>query len=606
MHDIHALLMPICFPVLWSAVGGAVTQGYENMSDENTRQRRNEMNKTKTSSKKILSTAVVAAIIVLFAFTAMCATVSAATEDEIEQAIEDGLAYLASTQNPADGSWGIEDKPARTAIVLMKFEDRAKELGKDPFDNDPTSDTCYEYADNVIAGMNYLLSQAYIVTPLPTQIHGVNNDNPDSNGNGQGIAFGSSWHQTYTTGLALCALSLSAHPDDRSYTIGVSAYTYKQIAQDAVDWLAFAQSDSGNGEGGWSYSAIDNADGWPDNSNSGYATLGLDYAEEFGCTVLPWVKDELNSWIDYIQNDVDDPVQSDDGGSGYGSPDDGWVNILKTGNLIQQMAFYSDNETVLRVQDALSYLERHWRDANNDPGWGYSQSVSAYQAMFTTMKGLETMGVDLLDTDGDGNRDNDWFNQEPPVSPAEDFASVLVAQQITTHGDINSDGIDDYGSWPQSNWDYEDNRIISTAWALLTLEKIAPPPEMTPGKVTGGGQIEAPVQTGGKKVDKASFGFNVMYQETDPAPKGELEYLDHATGMNVHAHDMTRLVVSDDKTKAWFEGTCTIDGVSGFTFEAYVEDNNEPGKKDRFEITFDSYSASGELLSGNIQIHKKP
>jgi hypothetical protein len=127
---------------------------------------------------------------------------------------------------------------------------------------------------------------------------------------------------------------------------------------------------------------------------------------------------------------------------------------------------------------------------------------------------------------------------------------------------------------------------------------------MTPGKVTGGGQIEAPVQTGGKKVDKASFGFNVMYQEG--ALKGELEYIDHATKMNVHAHDMTKLVVSNDKTKAWFEGTCTIDGVSG-TFKAYVEDNGEPGKKDVFKITLsDGYTAGGQLLNGNIQIHKKP
>lgn len=573
------------------------------------------MNKTKTSSKKILSTAVVAAIIVLFAFTAMCATVSAATEDEIEQAIEDGLAYLASTQNSADGSWGIWDKPARTAIVLMKFEDRAKELGKDPFDNDPTSDTYYEYADNVIAGMNYLLSQAYVVTPLPTQIHGVNNDDPDSNGNGQGIAFGAGY-QTYTTGLALCALSLSAHPDDRSYTLpDGNSYTYKQIAQDATDWMAFAQTDTGLSEGGWDYDGTNNGDESPDNSNSGYAVLGLDYAEEFGCTVPQWVKDELNLWIDTIQNDpgpADDFGElTPDGGSMYRELsdwwNDPWVNILKTGNLIQQMAFYGDDTSIPRVEDALSYLERHWKDPNIDPGWGYSLPVSDYQAMFTTMKGLETMGVDLLDTDGDSSRNDDWFSQEPPALPAEDFASVLVAQQITTHGDINGDLIDDYGSWPQSNWDSEDNRILSTAWALLTLEKIAPPPEMTPGKVTGGGQIEAPVQTGGKKVDKASFGFNVMYQEGDPAPKGELEYLDHATGMNVHAHDMTRLVVSDDKTQAWFEGTCTIDGVSGYTFEAYVEDNNEPGKNDVFEITLSTgYTAGGELLSGNIQIHKKP
>jgi hypothetical protein len=59
---------------------------------------------------------------------------------------------------------------------------------------------------------------------------------------------------------------------------------------------------------------------------------------------------------------------------------------------------------------------------------------------------------------------------------------------------------------------------------------------------------------------KASFGFNVMYQEGWAAPKGELQYVDHNINMKVHSHEMTSLIVSPDKTKATFEGTCTIDG----------------------------------------------
>ena len=343
----------------------------------------------------------------------------------------------------------------------MKLEERATELGLDPFDNDPASPTYYEYADNVTAGMDYLLGTAQIVSPLSVQTYG----DPDSNGNGQGICFGTSYRRTYTTGLAACALGLSAHPDDRSYTIGGTDYTYKEIAQDVADWLAFAQTDSGAGRGGWDYDGTDNgASGGTDNSNSGYAVLGLDYAEEFGCTVPQWVKDELDRWIDYIQNDVNGDAA--DGGSGYTGPD-GWVNILKTGNLLQQMAFYGDDPSVQRVQNAVDYLERHWRAANWNPGWGYSLSVSDYQAMFTTMKGLETMGIGLIDTDGDGSSDDDWFNQQPSATPPEDFASAIVAQQ-------NADG-----SWPKTNWDADD-RILSCIWALLTLEKVAPPPPEEP------------------------------------------------------------------------------------------------------------------------------
>jgi hypothetical protein len=124
---------------------------------------------------------------------------------------------------------------------------------------------------------------------------------------------------------------------------------------------------------------------------------------------------------------------------------------------------------------------------------------------------------------------------------------------------------------------------------------------LTPGKVTGGGQI-AIIGTG-----KASFGFNVMYQEGDPAPKGELQYIDHTTKMTVHGPNMTSLVVSSDKTKATFTGECEINGVSGFKFKVYVEDNGEPGKNDVFKIALSNgYSAGDKLLNGNIQIHKQP
>ena len=34
------------------------------------------------------------------------------------------------------------------------------------------------------------------------------------------------------------------------------------------------------------------------------------------------------------------------------------------------------------------------------------------------MKGLEYSGIDLLDTDGDGLSDDEWFNQDPPASPS--------------------------------------------------------------------------------------------------------------------------------------------------------------------------------------------
>lgn len=377
----------------------------------------------------------------------------------------------------------------------------------------------------------------------------------------------------------MMAIAESSHPEKIVNVPGspVNGRTYADVLQDAVDYLAFGQNDAGNPRGGWGYS--DNQ-AWSDNSNSGYAVLGLGYAQTSGSTIPAFVKTELNIWITYIQCGTIGP---DYGGSGYNSPCS-WVNILKTGNLLFEMAFVGNTTADQRVIDAIDYIELHWDDANEDPGWNGTTRAHK-QAMYCAMKGFEVLGVKNITVNRSGiDVEVDWYDE---------FANVLLAQQ-------NADG-----SWGSDYWG---DNLLGTEWALLTLEKAAPQIAMTPGKVTGGGQIKAPipVKIKAKVVDKASFGFNVMYQEGDPAPKGELEYIDHAAKMNVHAHNMTRLVVSDDKTKAWFEGTCTINGVSG-TFKAYVEDNNEPGRNDVFEITLSTgYKAGGPLLSGNIQIHKKP
>ncbi|UCB59008.1 MAG: hypothetical protein JSV67_01545, partial [Thermoplasmatales archaeon] len=217
---------------------------------------------------------------------------------------------------------------------------------------------------------------------------------------------------------------------------------------------------------------------------------------EFGCTVPQWVKTELNVWIGYIQNDqgpLDDGLQIlPDGGSGYGDAS-GWVNELKTGNLIFEMTFYGDNPSVQRFKDAIDYIERHWNDLNMQPGFrgdlgidddtdGYVDEdpynwidddgdglidedmglTHHYQAIYCLMKGLEYSGISHLDLDMDNIPEHNWYAE---------FADMLIGQQ-------NADG-----SWPSSpSYVWEDGSpgtmsgdILSTVWALLTLERIAPP-----------------------------------------------------------------------------------------------------------------------------------
>jgi len=414
--------------------------------------------------KKII-TVVFVAILVLSMMTVL--TARAATEEEIEDAIALGVAYLAGQQNP-DGSWGLKDsvKTAYTGLVLMKLQMRAYELGyESPFD------PAYPYSSNVISGWSFIFSTDGAGNPLyaPKQTLSLQDhtggasgtvDDPDTNRNGYGIYFDNPWpfYSVYTTGIVLMALQASGTPN-RPNDGGIDydgdgfADTFGQIAQDAVDWLAWAQGDSGNDEGGWAYWALDNQmmNDWTDNSNGGYAVLGLAAGEGFGCTVPAWVRTELNVWITTIQDPVDgDP---DDGGSYY-NPDWGptWENELKTGNLIFEMTFYGDVPGVPRFDAAMDYIERHWNDMNNDPGWGYGISPSNYQAMFCLMKGFEYSGIDLIDLDGDDTPEHDWYDE---------FADVLISQQ-------NPDG-----SWYMGGYG---DAVIDTAWALLTLEKVAPPP----------------------------------------------------------------------------------------------------------------------------------
>lgn len=368
--------------------------------------------------------------------TAASAESSQATPEEIEASIVNGLAWLAGRQF-ADGSWGYYpggcDSVAYTGLAVLKFETRAIELGLDPMGSD------YMYSAQVINGLDYIMSNAHDV-PIGLQPAG----DPDTNGNGKGTFFDQvycgNYHEIYNTGIAMMAVSASGHPE-----------LYAGILQDAIDYMAWAQADDfcGLHRGGWRYQPDCNSD----NSNSGYVTLGLGFAQApppfgFGLTVPQFVKDELSIWIDTIQDDVNG--DADDGGSWY-EPYWSWVNVLKTGNLIFEMVLVGDTIATPRLQDALDYVERHWQDRNTDPGWGYNVYPANYQAMFILKKGLDFARIPLIDLDGDGTPEHDWFAET---------ATVIVNQQ-------NPDG-----SWP---WCYWGDDVLCTTWALLALEPFVPP-----------------------------------------------------------------------------------------------------------------------------------
>ena len=369
-----------------------------------------------------------------------CATLSApafaATELQKQTAIQNGLEWIAANQQ-GDGSWNYGDSYGNTAAtgaaLLALQEQKAKTggwFGKD-------------YSSVVAKGYQYLMSNAQTVNIGP-QAAG----NPDTNGNGKGVKFvlgGDNGRDTYVTGLVLPALAKYGNLNDTITVGSQTGRTYAQVIQDTVDYFAWGQNDSGYGRGAWRY--YENS-GDSDNSTAQWPVVGMLYAQAAGATVPTFVKTELKTWIDYIQNP--------NGGSGYNTPDY-LVNESKTGGLLVEMAFagydgYKAGDT-LGKQQALDFLDANWQNVAN----GWDGNFGHPYAMWGVYKGLQlTIGLgnttEITNLHAPGTMDpGDVWNWW------EDYADYLVKSQS---GD---------GSWPDgsntNNW----RSVLATPWYINIL-----------------------------------------------------------------------------------------------------------------------------------------
>jgi VCBS repeat-containing protein len=144
---------------------------------------------------------------------------------------------------------------------------------------------------------------------------------------------------------------------------------------------------------------------------------------------------------------------------------------------------------------------------------------------------------------------------------------------------------------------------------LATVTISVTPTPATPGKVNGSGSLD-----GGARQ------FNINVQSREGAGgltfTGQVSFEDRQLGIHLASTSITYLRVEADGVHATIGGTATVNGVGGYTFMVYVEDNGEPGRGDKFRIVltgpgdfaYDSldYAILGGVLdSGNIQVHKK-
>ncbi|WP_304515757.1 choice-of-anchor P family protein, partial [Candidatus Nitrosotalea sp. FS] len=112
--------------------------------------------------------------------------------------------------------------------------------------------------------------------------------------------------------------------------------------------------------------------------------------------------------------------------------------------------------------------------------------------------------------------------------------------------------------------------------------------------MTGGGYIIV-------NNDHANFGFVSGFKPGQSTPSGQLNYIDHSTGMHVKSIDITSY--SGSGNTRTFSGNAQINGVSGYTFTVTAADDDSGGK-DRFSIQLSNgYNASGDLKGGNIELH---
>ena len=418
----------------------------------------------------------------------------AATEAEIQQSVEDGLEWLAENQQD-DGSWdggGADADIGATGLALLKFIDYAREQGYDS----PT-DPNYEYSDNVIAALEFL--DSHLMTML-VPVGGY-----DGNGNGS-MTYLDGSHRTYVTSIA--TMAYSANPD-----------TDPDLVQDLTDWLVNGQCTDNTKVryGVWDYMGT-SCDG--DNSNTGYAALGLGYAQNAGASIPAITFTALSSYVDYIQNDpgvADNGTEDDpDGGSGYFTPDS-WVNSLKTGNLIFEAVVVGDSPDSSRILNATDYIYRHWDD--NIEGWMNNTPTynTQYQACYAIMKGFESIGLEDLNG-------IDWFAE---------MSTVIVDDQLPDGNWTNGPAYVTPGGGANIATDE-----LCTVWALLTLEKVTidtTPPEVwcietvnPHGKnVPPAGSTTPPGPKGGQNED----GFYELFAEDNEDPEPEIFVVDSITGV---------------------------------------------------------------------------
>jgi hypothetical protein len=129
-------------------------------------------------------------------------------------------------------------------------------------------------------------------------------------------------------------------------------------------------------------------------------------------------------------------------------------------------------------------------------------------------------------------------------------------------------------------------------------------PTNTPGHAKGNGGVdgelaELSILSGPSKGGTATFSLDVAYLAGQAAPIGKLTFHDKSADRKVAATGIDSLTIAG--AKASITGRATVDGVTGVSFFAEVEDLGS--EADTFRIVLgDGYTAGGVLLKGKVVV----
>jgi phage-related protein len=451
-------------------------------------------------------------------------------------AIDEGLWWLHKLQvrdtyagNVPYGYWAVDHPVSNTGAVTEAFEVQGH-LPSGNVNEDP-------YVETVQRGLNYLLANTHVHS-ISAQFYG----DRDVNGNGIGLgSYSDSQRTMYECGITLMALASSIDPNRIAETgdaTWVKGRAYKDIVQDMVDYLAFGQTDSGVGRGGWRYYANY---GDTDNSCSQWPAIGLQAAElnfgSYGVVIPAFVKSELEIWLNASQNA--------DGGFLYAFSGD-WTqktsNVARTGAGCAMMAFAGITPTDARFDAALSYLDAHW-NATTGPMGDWDSHFGNYYAMYGVMKGMRLPEPDIVLIGS-----HDWYTE---------YRDYIVNHQ-------NSDG-----GWTAIISAH--NPYLGSAWALLTLIKTVEKPG--PIAIAGMDMLHCPPLVAVKFDASHSYHRNptkqiVLYQ-WDFESDGTWDY---ASPLPFAEHSYPAVFIGDD-----IDWGATS---KNYTVTLRVTDNSEPQMRD--------------------------